>query len=213
MKNFNHTEVQTILSGLIVAKNSPTLGITPESIAEQLEGRKGTTFATITLASKIKTASAHKHRNIYKVSRVNVTLCNTESNLYINAVSKEIGKQYTPQESKFYELNNCYSLVGLKTNMNKFYVRGNCNYTISSTYYDADSCKFTSNRKVADLLTPSAAEQLLAPKTKTKIQHADIEHKVQTRTFALENIYSITLNDTTLTAVPVLHTADDVEPA
>jgi len=200
MKNFTLAQAETIVNTLISNTATNCSNITADALASALSSVKGTTFAGLTQASKVKTAAANKAMNIYKLTVQQVTLCNSDASLYANAVSREVGQAFESLPSNYDMLNGSYSVVSLKSNPAKHYIRGIVNNCSQAAYYNADTNMFMSKGEVADYLTPAASKQLLAPKAPTVVQHADVEHNVTTRTFALANIYSLTLNKSTLTA-------------
>jgi hypothetical protein len=178
--------------------------IETQAIIDALANVTSTTFATLTQASRVKTAAKHNNQNIYKITVQNVTLCNSTSSLYNNAVTREVvateqAQAFTAMPSNYDMIDGSYSVVSLKSNPAKHYLRAIVNKCLEVVYYCANTNRVLTKEEVAEYLTASAAKQLLAPATKTVVQHANIEHTVTVRTFAIENIYSINLNKQALT--------------
>lgn len=178
--------------------------IQTQAIIDALANIKSTTFATLTQASQVKTAAKHKDQNIYKITVQNVTLCNSNSSLYNNAVTREVvateqADAFTAIPSNYDMINESYSVVSLKSNPSKHYLRAIVIRCLEVVYYCANTDRVLSKEEVAEYLTASAREQLLNPPAKTVVKHSNIEHSVTVRTFAIENIHSININKQSLT--------------
>jgi hypothetical protein len=196
---------QQIVNTLNAKQASNTSNINVTSIINALANINSTTFATLTQASKVATASAHKAQNIYKLTVQNVTLCNSNASLYSNAVAREAvataqADAFTALPSNYTMIDNSYSVCALTSNTNKHYLRAIVNKCLQVTYYCANTNALLSKEEVAQYLTASASKQLLTPSTSTHVQHANVTHTVTARTFSLQNIYSINVNKQTLTA-------------
>ena len=178
--------------------NKPNSKITVNALSKALENVKGATFATLTQASEVKIAKKH-NQHIVKLTRQSLTItAGTTSNLYVNAVSKELGEQYQPLPSHYEAINDSYSLCALKSDPTRQYIRASVNQCYDSEYYDVNKGEYITKERVAEFLAPSAREKLLNPKKETYIQHADVTHTNIHRNFSLENIHSISLGNTTL---------------
>jgi hypothetical protein len=195
MQITNHTAQQ-----IVNTVTDTTSTITASQIVQALRTVKGATFATLTQASQVKTAAAHRSQNIYKITVQNVTLCNSDASLYSNAVARETEQAFTAMPSNYDMINNSYSVCSLKSNPAKHYLRAIVNKCLQVAYYCANTNAIVSKADVAPYLTNSAREQLLNPSTSTHVAHADVVHTVTARTFALQNIYSINVNKQSLTA-------------
>lgn len=201
MQNITAQQAADIVNTL----NNTATPITAESVIRALATVKSTTFATLTQASRVTTAARHTAQNIYKITVQNVTLCNSSSSLYSNAVNREVvatgqAEAFTALPSNYEMLNNSYSVVALKSNPAKHYLRAIVNRCLATAYYCANTNTLLTKEQVAAYLTPAAADKLLAPAATNVIQHSNIEHTVTARTFALQNIYSINVNHQSLTA-------------
>jgi len=200
MQNLTLAQAQNIVNTVTSKAANNTSNINIVSLTNLLTSTKSTTFANITQASKVKTASAHKAQNIYKITVQNVTLCNSAASLYSNAVNKQVSSTFTALASNYTMLNNSYSIVALTSNLNKHYVRAIVNKCNSSVYYCANTNKFLAKHVLAQYLTASAARTLLSNNKVNTVQHANVQHTVTARTFSLSNVYSITANKQTITA-------------
>lgn len=191
---------QNIVNTLNAKQAANTSGINVANIINALANIKSTTFATLTQASKVKTAAKHNAQNIFKITVQNVTLCNSNASIYSNAVSKQTQDTFTALPSNYEMIDNSYSVCALKSNTSKHYLRAIVNRALQVVYYCANTNTVLSKEQVAEYLTKSAADKLLNPVASTHVQHADVTHTVTARTFALQNIYSINVNKQTLTA-------------
>lgn len=153
------------------------------------------TFAGIKYTTKVQTAAANKHLTVTKSSSANVQLFSNIgefTNVYQNAVNKALDKtgQTTTFEvqDNYFEHTDCYSLVRHKTS-GKEYLYAIFNNASASEY--AINGTPATKQQVAQLLTPSAAKQLLTPTNPT--------HGVIVRTIALDNITQLTCKGQTIT--------------
>lgn len=199
----NLNTAQQIVNALQTAQQNKS-NINVNTIIKALENVQATTFATLTQASKVVTASAHKAQNIFKITVQNVTLCNSNASLYNNAVTKHVqataqAQAFTALASNYTMLNNSYSVCALKSNTNKHYLRAIVNKCLQVVYYCANTNTILTKQQVAKYLTASAKQTLLQNNNVTTVKHANITHNVTARTFAFNNIYSINVNKQTLT--------------
>lgn len=174
----------------------------------QLLNNCSVTFAQITYKSAIATSAANKHNNVYKIVTANVQLFNNISaatSVYANAVKKSAAQNsnnnaqaiaaFTAQSNYYTHNANCYSIVQHNTNNNLYLY---CIYnSVSNTQYFINNATAT-KQQVAQLLTASAAKQLLNNSTTTHNVTNNITHNVVVRTIALANIISITANKQTI---------------
>jgi hypothetical protein len=196
---------QNIVNTLLNTTANNTSKINVANIINALSNINSTTFATLTQASQVATASAHRAQNIYKITVQNVTLCNSNASIYTNAVTREAvateqADAFVAQSSNYEMINNSYSVCALKSNTNKHYLRAIVNKCLQVAYYCANTNTLLSKQEVAQYLTASASTKLLTPSTSTTVQHANITHTVTVRNFSLQNIYSINVNKQQLTA-------------
>lgn len=175
----------------------------------QLLNNCSVTFAQVTYKSTINTAAAHKHNNVYKIVTANVQLfnnINAATNVFANAVKKSASAiaandanaiaNFTTQSNYFTHNNNCYSIVQHNSNNNLYLY---CIYnSVSSTQYFINNVA-SNKQQVAQLLTASAAKQLLSASSTTHNVSNNVTHNVVVRTIALSNILSITANKQTIT--------------
>lgn len=199
------TVAQQIVNTLTATQANNSSNVNVTNVINMLQNVKSTTFATLTQASQVSTAAAHKAQNIYKITVQNVTLCNSSASLYNNAVTREVvatqqADAFTALPSNYVMLANSYSVVALKSNTNKHYLRAIVNKCLQSVYYCANTNTLLTKEQVAEYLTASAAKALLETSKETTVQHANITHSVIARTFALSNIYNINAAKQTLTA-------------
>lgn len=195
---FTQAQAQTAL----LAHNANTCTITPNSIARQLSD-SSVTFAQLVYVTQVKTAAAHRARNVQKVTSANVQLFSNikaATGVFTNAVRKSAAfidsnaddavNAFTAQSNYFAHNAACYSLVAHKQN-NKQYLY--CIYNNAQSYYFIDNV-LADPAQIAALLTNSAAQAMLVPKaTVTNVTH-NIEHSVVVRTIALSSLCSITCN-------------------
>ena len=183
-----------------IANNNSNINVV--SIMQALKDVKSTTFATLTQASEIGLAAAHKAtQSLFKVTVQNVVLNNSPASLYNNAVNKEVNdleEAFQGLASHYEQINDSYSVCALKSDTNKHYLRAIVN-TAKVIYFDANTQQEITKEHVAQFLAPAAAKKLLAPSKVNVIKHADISHTVTVRNFALKNIHSINLTKNQLT--------------
>ena len=159
---------------------------------------KGVTFASVDYTTDIKTAAIHKHRRVTKRSFANVMLVGSikdSTHIFERAVKKSAAKfnnsqtsvdNYTPAEN-WYEHTSVYSIVRHKTNGKQYlYALFNTRNKSKSEYF-IDGQPATKS-EVAELLTPSAARDLLNPPKSTVNKTHNIEHDVVVRVIGLDNI-------------------------
>ena len=182
---------------IITDLQKPNSKITSEKLEKVLGNIKSTSFATVTQASLVKLAKKH-NQHIVKLTRQSLTINCGPSSLYVNAVSKEQGEQYQPLPSHYQAINDSYSLCELKSDPARKYIRASVNQCYDVKYYDVNAGKYITKEKVAAFLSPSARENLLNPSKETHVKHSDTTHHNTHRNFALTNIHSIALNNTTL---------------
>ena len=166
---------------------------------QQLLQNRSTTFAQIDYTTKVKTAAAHKERNVAKRTNANVQLfanIHAATSVFANAVKRSAAQRsenaqcdvaaFTAQ-SNYFEHTPCYSIVQHKTN-SKLYLYAI--YNNATSEYMIDGVQAT-KQQVAQLLTASEAAKLLNPPGATHNVTHNVTHDVIVRTVALENIHSI----------------------
>ena len=167
-----------------------------------LLANKSTTFAQIVYCTNVATAAKYKAVKITKVVSANVQLfanINAATSVFANAVKRSAAQiasnnasavaNFTAQQNYFTH-TNCYSIVQHNSNSNLY---------LYAIYNNANSMYFingeqATKQQVAQYLTASAAQQLLAATNVVHNATHDITHTVQVRTIALQNIVSITAN-------------------
>lgn len=170
------------------------------TIRNLLQGVNGTTFAQLHYTTEVKTAAAHKHRSIVKHTAANVQLFSNvaaATSVFANAVKRSAAQlpsnspaavaTFSAQSNYFEHDPLCYSIVQHKVHSNLYLY---CIYNNASSFYTIDGVTAT-KQQVAELLTPSAAQQLLNPPATVRNVTHNIEHDVIVRTIALHNINSI----------------------
>lgn len=173
-----------------------------QNIAAQIANllaNKSTTFAQVNYVTQVKTAAAHKHIIITKHTSANVQLfsnINAATSVFTNAVKRSAAQhaqndanavaQFAAQ-SNYFTHTNCYSIVQHKTN-NALYLY--CIYNNAQSTYYINNVQAT-KQQVAQYLTASAAQQLLAANNTVHNVTHNITHNVIVRTIALQNIVSI----------------------
>lgn len=176
-------------------QNTP---INEHQVALLLEGVQGTTFASITTVTDIKTSAANRNRHVQKVTQANVQLFNNirdARNVYTAAVKRTAENlDNDPQKvedfeasSNYFQHTDCFSIVKHKQ-QDKYYL-----WTI---YNSADSQLFIDGIQadklaVAALMTASQAEALLNPRKETVNKTNDVVHAVVVRTIAMNSIVEI----------------------
>ena len=169
---------------------------------------KSVTFANVTYVTQVKTAAAHKHVNVQKHVVANVQLfanIKQATSVFANAVKKSAAQHasnsasaiaaFTAQSNYFTHTTNCYSIVQHKQNANLYLY---CIYNnVQSVQYTINNVVAT-KQQVAELLTASAAKQLLQTDNTVHNKTHNVKHNVQVRTIALANIKSLTVNKQTL---------------
>lgn len=164
-----------------------------------------TTFASVAYVTQVKTAAAHKHNNVQKVTVANVQLfANIKSAVYANAVKRSAAniasnsvanvQQFTAQQN-YFKHTACFSITAHKqTNAQYLY----------AIFNNAQSIYFINNtvatkQQVAALLTASAASKLLQNDNTVVNKTHNVAHNVHVRNIALQNIVSIVANKQQLT--------------
>lgn len=157
------------------------------------------TFAQLEYATQVKTAAAHKSRNIVKLTRANVQLFSNiaaATSVFANAVKKTAAKiasndqqnvQAFKAQENYFEHTDCYSIVRHKSK-DCFYLYAVFNNSRSE--YAIDGVAAT-KQEVAQYLTAGERDKLLNPPAHVYNVAHDIEHDVIVRTIALHNISSI----------------------
>ena len=165
------------------------------------------TFAQIAYVTQVKTSAANKHVNVQKHVVANVQLfanIKQATSVFANAVKKSAAQHasnnaqnvanFTAQ-SNYYTHTACYSIVQHNKN-EKLYLYCIFN-NVQSVVYTINNVVAT-KQQVAQLLTASAAKQLLQNDNTVHNKTHNITHSVQVRTIALANIKSLTVNKQTL---------------
>ena len=168
-----------------------------EQIQNILATTKGCTFAQIQYSTKVATAAAHKAVNITKETKANVQLFNNLkefTDVYTNAVKRSAGVDEFVKSDSYFEHTECFSIVEHKTS-GKQYLFAIFNNAKSQYYVDGAP---VTKHEVAQYLTKSAAAKLLDTSGVVYNATNDIEHTVQVRTIALENIVGLTANKQTI---------------
>lgn len=185
----------------LAAHNANANSISANSIAAQLN-TSSVTFAQLVYVTQVKTAAAHKHVNVQKVTCANVQLfanIKAATQVYANAVKRSAASiaqdpsaiaSFTAQSNYYAHNAACYSLVQHNTN-NKQYLY--CFYNNAQSYYFINNVLAT-KAQVAALLTNSAAQALLNPSATVTNKTHNVTHSVVVRTIALASLCSITCN-------------------
>lgn len=168
--------------------------------------RPGTNFAGVSYTTSVKTAAAHKAKDVRKNVTANVQLFSNIKDarrVFEAAVKRSADRigtndanavsNFTAQEN-WYEHTACYSIVKhRKTGAEYLYAI----YNSATVDYTINGAPATV-QQVAELLTPSAAKALLQPTKVVENQTHGISHTVQVRVISLDNIKSVTVNGQTL---------------
>ena len=171
--------------------------IMQNKIANLLQN-KSVVFASINYTTQVKTAAANKHLTVKKTTIANVQLFSNikaATNVFANAVQKNANVASFKTSSNYFTHTNVYSIVQHKKN-SKLYLYAIFN-NVSSSIYTINNVTAT-KQQVAQLLTASAAKQLLSNSNTTYNVKNDITHNIVVRTIALSNINSITTNKQTI---------------
>src|SRR5574343_319886 len=131
---------------------------------------KGVTFAQVDYSTQVKTAAAHKDKEVRKQVSANVQLFDSVKN------DVEKGKSH-------FVHTDCYSIV---ENNGVYYLY--CIYNSAKSKYYIDGNEVI-KEQVMELLTPSARKAMESKVTHNKTN--DIEHDVVIRTIKLSNIEQI----------------------
>ena len=168
-----------------------------------------TTFAHVVQATPVKLAAKFskgpEKRNICKLSTVNVVISSSHAT-YENAVKNSAPKAgadadkvaaFKPQAAKFTRDADCAALAvsnnkGLP--MLVYMTYPNPRSAGKRYFIDADTNELMTAEQVAELMTPSAAKQLLEPSTTQHNKKYDIEHTVNTRSVYLHNVVKVIAN-------------------
>lgn len=174
--------------------------VTPQQVETLLQNVRGVTFAGVLQVTKVATAAAHKAVNVQKVTQASVQLFNNVqdyANVYAAAVKRSAGNiadnnvanvQAFEQQDNYFTHTNTFSLVQHKTDATKFYLFAIYNNAESMYFIDGQQA---TKAEVAQLLTPSAAKQLLQGTNVVHNVANDIMHTVQVRTIALDSIVEL----------------------
>jgi hypothetical protein len=169
--------------------------------------RPGTNFASVAYTTQVKTAAAHKERNVQKHVVANVQLFANIAdarNVFEAALRRSAAKHdndaaavagYELQDN-WYEHTDCYSIVKHKEK-DAYYLYAI--YNGADSEYTIDGAAAT-KLEVAELLTPAARRDLLEPSATVVNKTHNIEHDVRVRVIALDNVKSITVNKQTIVA-------------
>lgn len=159
---------------------------------------KGATIANISYVTQVKTAAAHKHMRIVKISKASVMLASNlqaYTNMYLNKVQKTA----TTDASNFvtapahFTHTACYSVVH-NANLNTHYLFALFNNNSKSIYVNLANNTVLTKDQVAQYLTASAAKQLLQSNATVHNKTNNITHSAIVRTIKLANIVSISIN-------------------
>lgn len=174
--------------------------VTAQDVEQMLQNVKGTTFASIVQVTQVKTAAAHKDRNVQKVTQASVQLFNNVQdykNVYAAAVMRSAAQiadnsaadvQAFKQQDSYFAHTNTFSLVQHKTDATKYYLYAIYNNANSLYFIDGQQA---TKAEVAALLTASAAKDLLNSSNVVHNVANDIMHTVQVRTIALSSIVEL----------------------
>jgi hypothetical protein len=181
--------------------------VAAQDVEALLQNVNGVTFANIAYVTDVKLAAAHKHNVVQKVTVANVQLFNNLkafTDVYVNAVKRTATQIATnnmqnvadfEKQDNYFTHTNCYSVVQHKTNNNK-YLFAIFNTAQSMYFINAQQ---STKQQVAALMQPAAAKKLLEESNVVRNVANNIEHTVQVRTIALQNIVSITAQKQTIT--------------
>lgn len=165
-----------------------------------------TTVANIVYNTVVKTAAAHKNVVITKTVTANVQLFSNiraDDSVFALAVKRSANAidannadavaAFTAQ-SNYFEHTDCYSIVKHKQNANLY---------LYAIFNSAKSVYYINNvvatkQQVAQYLTASAAQALLADDAVVHNKTHNVLHTVKVRTIALSNIVSIAANKQTV---------------
>lgn len=174
--------------------------VTAQDVEQLLQNVKGVTFASVLQVTQVKTAAAHKLRNVQKVTQASVQLFNNVQdyvNVYAAAVKRSAANiadnsvadvQAFKQQDNYFAHTNTFSLVQHKTDATKYYLYAIYNNANSLYFIDGQQA---TKAEVADLLTASAAKDLLNSSNVVHNVANDIMHTVQVRTIALSSIVEL----------------------
>lgn len=174
-----------------------------QQVAEQIQhllANTSVTFATIAYTTRVKTAAAYAHINVQKHTVANVQLfanLSAAADVYARAVKRSAKTHLTNDQnavaeftaqSNYFAHTDCWSIVQHKNNNNLYLY---CIYNRARSTYTINNVAAT-KQQVAELLTASAAAQLLQPSNTVQLNVAhNITHGVVVRTIALQNIKQV----------------------
>ena len=193
------------------AQTNPDLhGVTLASDIANMLATSITTFANIVQATPVVLAAKNKERNIMKLSMLNAML-SSSLDTYTNAVKNSAKKQGSDAEKvdNFKAKKAAYtrdaSCAALATSdksgkgMLVYLTYPNPRASGQRYFIDADTNEILSTEKVASLMRPADARNLLDPPTVTHNKTHDIEHTVSVRSVYLHNIFRVVANKQTAT--------------
>ena len=165
--------------------------------------RAGTNFAGVEYTTKVQTAAAHKALDVQKQVVANVQLfasIKDARNVFEAAVKRSASKldndadavaNFEAQSNYYTHDDDCYSIVQHKQNGRKYlYAIFN---NVSSVVYTIDGAVAT-KQQVAELLTASARAKFESNDSTVVNKAHGIEHDVQVRTIALDNVKKVVAN-------------------
>lgn len=180
--------------------------VTVADIKSMLMNLKGVTMAGLTTVTEVKTAAAHRDRNILKVTEASVQLFNelTDKDVYGRAVKRnasqdsrndpaDVANQKT-QENYYEHDADCHSIVYHRTTgkpyLYAFYNSGKSTYLIDG--------QPSTREQVASYLTGSDARKLLEPTDAFNVTD-NLFTGVTVRVLKLESIVELRAMKQTLT--------------
>ena len=188
------------------AQNAPeTSGVQMASDIFNILRNSVTTFAHVVQATPVKLASKNSNRNILKLSSVNVMISSSHQT-YERAVKNSATKagsnenkvdKFKAQKAWFTRREDCAALATANKNglpVLVYMTYPNPRNSGKRYFIDADTNEIMSKEDVAELMTPSAAKQLLDPPATQKNVKYGIEHNVSTRAVYLHNVLKVIAN-------------------
>lgn len=198
--------VDQIVSRFNDAQDAPeTSGIQMSSDIFNILRNTVTTFAHVVQATPVKLAAKNSERNIMKVSTSNVMISSSHDT-YERAVKNSAVKagsnenkvaEFKPQKAWFTRREDCAALATANKNglpVLVYMTYPNPRNAGKRYFIDADTQEMMTAEQVAELMTPSAAKQLLDPPATQKNVKHDIEHTVGTRAVYLHNVLKVIAN-------------------
>lgn len=198
--------VQQIVEHFKNAQHDSAISATTANSIKAMLAPMITSFAQVVQVTKLPLAAAHKDRTVLKVSNSNVLIsgsAETYSNAVKNSANKiatndaEDVKNFQAVAPKFVRHPYCAAVANsTKTDELQFVylMFKHLENKTTANYIDADTLTLMSLSDVANLLTPSAAKELLNPSKSSVNVRTGIEHSVTTRAVNMFNILSVTLN-------------------